>query len=77
MDTEGDKFDTGVTGREVHFFQEKVDKILAKTGLSGEALGSELRRELLSPSAAMGFFLKLKARRKPAVDELPARTLGD
>ena len=76
VDTEGDKFDAGVTGREVLFFQDRLDMILAKTGLSGAALGSELSKELLSPSAAVSFLLKLRARRKPAVDELP-RILGD
>lgn len=38
---------------------------------------SQFKRELLSPSVAVSFFLKLKARRKPAVDELPLETRGD
>jgi hypothetical protein len=38
METEGDKFDAGVTGREVHLFQENADLKLAIIGLSGAVL---------------------------------------
>lgn len=48
--TEGDKFVAGLTGSEVHLFQENAALILANIGLSGAVLGSESRRELLSPS---------------------------
>jgi hypothetical protein len=57
---EGDKFDAGVTGREVHLSQEKADLKLAITGLSRAVVWSELRRELFSPSGAADFRFKLK-----------------
>lgn len=65
-----------MTGRDVHLFQDTSDARLDETGLSA-VLISQFKRELLSPSVAVGFFLKLKARRKPAVDELPLETRGD
>jgi hypothetical protein len=77
VDTVGDKRDAGVTGRDVDLFQDRPDTRLAKTGFSGAALESEHRRELLSPSVAVGFFLKLKARRNPPVDEVPLKMPGD
>lgn len=71
METEGDKFVAGVTGREVHLFHESADLRLAIIGLSGAVLGSELRRKLLSPSDKVPFFLKLNPRKMPPDDELP------
>lgn len=67
-DIRGDKFEAGVTGREAHFGQGEISD---KAGLSRAALGSELRRELLSPSETGFFFLKLNDGRKP----LPLRFL--
>lgn len=69
--TEGDKFDAGVTGREVHLFQENGDTELAIVGLSGALLGPELRRELFSPSGWLPFFLKLKPRKRLPDSEPP------
>lgn len=69
--TEGDKFDAGVTGSEVHLFQENAALILVRIGLRRDVLGSESKRELLSPSGTGPFFLKLKHRKKPPDDELP------
>lgn len=69
VETEGDKFDAGVTGRDVHLFQ--ADLRLAITGLSGAVVGSDLRRKLRSPSGMTLFFLKLKPRNKPPDDGLP------
>lgn len=72
----GDKFDAGVTGRDVHF-QVKFGIRFFKAGLSGVALGSEFRRWLLSPSNAEVLFLKLKPRKNPPAEEFPFKTLGD
>lgn len=66
METDGDEFEAGVTGREAHFCQLEENKF-AERGLPGTTLQSELMRELLSPSDEVAFFLKLKARRKPPV----------
>jgi hypothetical protein len=71
METDGDKFDAGVTGREVHLFHENADLRLVIIGLSGAVLGSELRRKLLSPSGAVPLILKLRPRNMPPDDELP------
>lgn len=70
MVTEGDKFVSGLTGSEVHLFQENAALILANIGLPGAVLGSESRRELLSPSGTGPLFFKLKALNKPP-NELP------
>lgn len=70
VETEGDRFDAGVTGREVHLFHA-ISDMEAILGPSAAVLGSELRRELLSPSATFPFLFKLKARKKPLDDEIP------
>lgn len=67
VETEGDRFDAGVTGREVHLFHAASD-MEAILELSADVLGSELRRQLRSPSAPFAFLLKLKARKKPLDD---------
>ena len=67
----GDKFEAGVTGRDEDFVQEKADDAIAVTGLSAVVLESELRSELVSPSAAMPFLLKLKALKKLTGDKTP------
>lgn len=67
----GDKFDAGVTGREEDFFHEKAEAKVAIIGLSTVSFGSELRSELLSPSAPMPFLFKLKALKKLAGDKRP------
>lgn len=66
----GDKFDAGVTGREVDFFHEKAEAIV-DIELSAVVFGSELRSELFSPSGAMPFLLKLKALKKLPGDKPP------
>lgn len=70
METEGDEFDACVTGREEDLSQEKADFKLTRIGLSGAACVSELSRELLSPSVAEAFLLKLKPLRSPPDDVL-------
>ena len=69
--TEGDKFAAGVTGRELDFFHEKCEAKAAIIGVSAVDFGSELRSELLSPSAVMPFLLKLKALKKLPGDKTP------
>jgi len=68
--TEGDRFDAGVTGREVHLFHA-ISDMEAILELSEAVLGSELSRLLLSPSPTFPFLLKLKARKKPLDDDIP------
>lgn len=67
--TDGDKFDAGVTGSDVHLCQKDGDGKLAILGLSEPVLLSGVRRKLLSPSAMIPFFLKLKPRKKPTGEE--------
>lgn len=69
--TTGDKFDAGVTGREEDLFHENAEAKAAIIGLSAVVLGSELKSELLSPSATMPFLLKLKALKKLPGDKTP------
>lgn len=72
VETEGDKYDAGETGSEVHLFQESADIILATEGLPWTVvLRSELRRLLFSPSGVgTVFLLKLKPLKNPPGDKL-------
>lgn len=74
VETEGDRFDAGVTGREVHL-AHAVSDMEAILGPPEDVVGSELRRKLLSPSATFPFLLKLKARKRPFDDEIPLEKL--
>ena len=75
MEIDGERFDAGVTGRDVHLCHGIVDEEWAILGPSEVVLGSELRRLLLSPSVPLPFILRLKARKKPPGDGIPLAKL--
>lgn len=75
--TEGDRFGAWETGRELHL-DHGISDMEVILVLSAAVLGSELRRLLLSPSAAtFTFLLKLKTRKKPFGDDLPLEKLWE